>query len=1035
MKLIKRILIFLGVIAILTTGAAVVLPMVFKDELIAIVKDAANDMLNARLDFGDVQLSLLRSFPDLSFKMEDLSIEGIDDFEGLSLASVKSIDLQLDVLSVLQRSKPIVVKSVQVDQPDIQIMVLKNGLANYNIAKTTDSPASSSSGQAVYQFKLNSYAINNGKLIYEDHASNLKLLIDQLQHSGSGAFDTNIFDVDAQTTIDALSLVYDDMTYLKDAAVDWTTTLGIDQSKGLYAIKENSLAVNALLLKLDGFIQMIEEGLQLNMSLRAPENEFKNLLSLIPDAYTQNFEQVESNGNFILEAFSNGTYKFDNTQYPPFNLKLNISDGFVKYPDLPLPVQNINADVAVNSPSSDLDDIRIEVPKFSWDLDGSPFNASLFLQKPISDPDFESSLKGKIDLADVKKAFPGYVDEDMGGLIDMDMSLAAKMSTIEKEQYDKLKLAGKLRANNVRYPLDAFGYPAISVEKADISFSPKTATIQQFNARAGDSDLRGSGQVNNILAYFSPEKTMTGNFTLSADFINADEWYPVEPPGSTEAIINFEDTTQAVQQERPFDRFDFDVVLQADNIKYSIYNLVETQASARIKPDLITVKNAFTKVKDSDFSASGTINNLFAYLYDDGTLGGRLNLNSDFININSLYSAEETAQTVSPSESGPPESFETPTIPPRIDMVIQTDIKEVKYANISFKDLVGQLDIIEQAAVLENMAAKALGGDILLSGQYNTSEDKPYFSMKYDLKKLDFVESFKSANTFRQLNPIAEFIEGKYNTSLILDGQLGKNMYPVFSSLNAQGIFETIDGLVKGLQPLQKIGGLLKIEEFQEAVRIQDTRNYFELKNGFMEVKPFDVQIGEVKMTVAGRQSLDKNIDYTVSARVPRAMLEKSDLGSLANDGLSVLQKQAQKLGIKVEEAPFINLGISLKGALNDPNVGVKVLGLSNDEGELVAQTDSTAIKAGEVLSQKVEEGKEEVKEQAEKAVDSVKTVASQKAEAAKDSLNKKTDELKKQAEDKAKELLGVKDTAAVDSIKQALEKWNPFKKKKKKNE
>jgi hypothetical protein len=1028
MKLIKRLFIFLGILAILAVGSAAILPMIFKDELIAIVKEAANDNLNAKLDFGDVQLSLLRSFPKLSFKMDSLSIEGINEFEGLPLAKVGSIDLQLDVLSVLQRSKPIAVKSVKIDQPEIQVLVLKNGLANYNIAKASaDTTASTAPSEpSVYKFNLNSYEINNGKLLYEDRASNLNLLIDQLQHSGSGAFDTNIFDLDAATKIDALSVVYDGMTYLKDAKVDWITTLGIDQSKNLYAIKENSLSVNALLVKLDGFIQMVEDGLQLNMNLSAPENEFKNLLSLIPNAYTQDFDDVQSDGKFVLEAFSNGTYKFDNSEYPPFNVKLNIDDGFVKYPGLPLPVQNIKADVAVNSPSSDLDDIRVEAPTISWNLDGSPFVASLYLQKPISDPDFESSLKGKIDLADVKKAFPGYLDDEMGGEIDMDMSLDARMSTIEQERYEDLKLAGTLKANNVQYPLDAYGYPAISVEKADVTFSPKTATIKQFNARAGASDLRGNGSINNILAYFSPEKTMTGTFTLASNFINADEWYPVEPSTTSVAGIEFEDTTAVVQQARPFDRFDFDVAMQADNIQYSIYNLVETQARASVKPDLIKVQNAFTKIKDSDFTASGTIENLFDYLYEEGTLGGTINLTSDLININSLYSPGEQVPPISPSESGPAEAFETPTIPPRIEMVIQTDVKEVKYVDISFKNLVGQLDILEQAAVLENMAAKALGGDILLSGQYNTQDkDKPYFSMKYDLQRLDFVESFKSANTFRQLNPIAEFIEGKYNTSLILDGQLGKNMYPVFSSLNAQGVFETIDGVIKGLAPLQKIGNLLKIEEFQNAVKIEDTRNFFEMKNGFMEVKPFDVVVEGIKMTIAGRHSLDKNLDYTISARVPRDMLDESGLGSLANEGLSVLQQQAQKLGIKIDDAPFINLGITLKGALSDPNVGVKVLGLSDGEGEVMTQTDSTAVQVGEILEEKVEEGKQEVKEQAEKAVDSAKTVVSEKVEAAKDTLSKK-------AEEKAKELLGIKDTSAVDSIKQALEKWNPFKKKKK---
>lgn len=1026
MKIVKRVFIILGILAILVVGTAALVPIIFKDELVAIVKDAANDHLNAKLDFGEVQLSLLRSFPDLSFKLEDISITGIEEFEGLPLARIQTFELELDLLSVIQSSKPVVVKSINIDKPEIQILVLNNGKANYDIAKTTDTSPSpdTSAEEAVYKFKLNKYNIRQGKLIYEDHAAKLKLLIDQLQHSGSGAFDNNIFDLQALTSIQSLSLIYDQMTYLRDAQIDWATTLGINQKDQLYAIKDNKLSVNALLLQLDGSVQMIQEALKINMNLSAPENEFKNLISLIPNAYTQNFDQVESSGDFALEAYASGVYKFDNSEYPPFNARLDINNGYVKYPDLPLPIENIRAEVALASPSSNFDDILIEAPRLGWTIDENPFLASLTLRKPISDPDFESTLKGKLDLEDLKRALPGYLDQDMAGLLDFDMALSARMSTIEKEQYDELALSGQLDAANIRYPLDAYGYPALSLTKANVTFTPQQATINQLVAQAGDSDLRGNGQINNLLAYFSPEKTMTGNFVLSSNFIDADQWYPPAPPKNESLAIDFQDTTKVNTTERPFDRFDFNVALDAEKIQYTSYLLENTEAEARVRPNLIRIKNAVSKIKDSDFRASGRIDRLFDYLYDDGTLGGQLNLQSDLINLNSLYAPEGSATPTTSSNT----TYEAPLIPANIEMIIQTNIKELRYGEITFKEMAGQLDITDQAAILQDMSARALGGDILLSGQYATKDsDQPYFSIKYDLKKLDFVESFKKASIFKKLNPIAEFVEGKYSTSLILDGRLGNNLYPDFSTLNAQGFFETIDGLVKGLQPLQKIGSLLKINELQQAVRIQDTRNYFEVKNGFVEVKPFDLRIDEIDMKIAGRHSLDQNMDYVINARAPRAMLEKSNIGALAGEGLAALEKQAQKLGIKVDQAPFINLGITVKGSLKNPDIGVKVLGLSNEDGAIVAQTDSSSVRLGEVLSEKAEQGKEE----AGKVIDSAKVAVKEKAEATKDSLSQK---LKEQAEEKAREILGKGDSTTVDSIKQALEKWNPFKKKKKNN-
>ncbi len=1035
MKIFKRTLIILGFIAVLLAGTAVVIPFLFKDQLIAIVKEAANDNLNATLDFGDVQLSLLRNFPHLSFKIEDISLVGQGAFENLPLVRVRSFDLKLDLLSVLQSKKPIAIKSVRISRPEIQVLVLNNGLANYNIAKTAveAEPSAAAPEEAVYKFNLDRYEISDGRLIYEDHAARLKILIGRLQHNGSGAFDTNLFDLKAITHIDSLTILYDDLAYLKNVEVDWATTLGVNQKEQLYAIKDNSLSVNALLIKLDGFVQLLENAMKINMNLSAPQNEFKNLLSLIPNACTQQFDQVESRGSFVLEAYSNGVYAFDHSAYPPFNLKLNIDQGYVKYPDLPLPIENIQSEIAVISPSSDFDDIRVEIPRLGWTISDRPFLGSFFLQDPISDPDFESSLKGSLDLEALSKAFPAYLDQEIGGILDMDLTMDAKMSTIEKERYDQIKLNGALNAENVRYPLDSYGYPGLYVRRANVLFSPSKATVNQFTAQAGRSDLTATGQINNLAAYFSPEKTMTGSFVVTSDYVDADEWYPAAPPASDTPVIAFEDTTRAAPQERPFDRFNIKVDLEAKKIKYTQYELEDTRAQAVVQPDLITVSNAVTRIKDSDFKAYGRIERLFEYLYEDGILGGQLMLQSNLINMNSLYAAS-TPETQ--KEELPATAYEAPLIPANIELAINTDIKELRYGEVGFWDLKGLLDIVDQSAVLQNMTARALGGDVLLSGQYDTRDpENPAFSLKYDLQQLDFVESFKKANTFRQLNPVAEFIEGKYSSSLILDGKLGKNLYPDLSSLNAQGFFETVDGMIKGFQPLQKIGNILQVKELQEAININDTRNYFELKNGFVNVQPFDLQVKDIKMNIAGRHSLTQQLDYTIKAQMPRTMLDKSGLGELAGEGLAVLEKQAQKLGIKVEQAAFVNLGIQVGGTIQKPDIKVSVLGLSNEDGEVVAQTDTSGTALGGVISEKVEQGKQRAKEEAERVIDSAKSIASEKTEAAKDSLSQKAEELKKQAEQRAKEILGQGDSTAVDSIKQALERWNPFKKKNKKNE
>lgn len=86
---------------VVVIGAAVVLPVVFKDDLVALVKTQANENVNARIDFGEFDLSLLKSFPDFTLSIHDVVIENEGDFEGVTLARIGVLEISLDLMSVI----------------------------------------------------------------------------------------------------------------------------------------------------------------------------------------------------------------------------------------------------------------------------------------------------------------------------------------------------------------------------------------------------------------------------------------------------------------------------------------------------------------------------------------------------------------------------------------------------------------------------------------------------------------------------------------------------------------------------------------------------------------------------------------------------------------------------------------------------------------------------------------------------------------------------------------------------------------------
>ncbi|MEQ8703228.1 MAG: AsmA-like C-terminal region-containing protein [Phaeodactylibacter sp.] len=1035
MKIAKRLLIAFLLLIVLFLGAAIAIPYFFKDELVAMAREEANKTVNAEVSFSDVNLSLIRSFPDFNLRIDSFSVVGKDVFEGVTLAKGTYAALTLDLMSVIRSSEPVALKSIHLEKPELNIFVLKDGTANYDIALPSEAPADTSGTEADYSnlvIQLASYSIAEGSLLYDDHSLDTYLEIKGLNHSGTGNFTVDIYDLDTQTDIESMTVAQSGITYLDAAKAQLDAIFNIDSPNSKYTLKDNQLTINALQLNADGFVQLDGDDINMELAFNSPQNEFRHLLSLIPNAFIEGYESVDATGKFTLEGNVSGTYNGTTEAYPAFNISTSISDGRVKYPDLPLGINNINTRANIKSPGSDFDDLLVDVPRFSMTLGNNPFEASFRLRTPISDPDVQAAAKGRIDLSELSQAFPIEGIEEMAGLIVADLNVDTRLSYIEQGAYEQVNMSGDLKVENLIYA--AAGLPKVQIREASMGFTPQYVDLRSFQAQLGKSDLQGSGRIDNILAYFSPEKTMTGKLKASSTFFDAGEW--VTDTETTSATVT--DTTTAAADAEIFDRFDFELEADAKTIVYDSYTIKNAMVRGEIKPNLLRVDDAGAVIGESDFTGNGVITGFFDYLFEAGVLGGNLRLNSNRLNLNEFM--PETTEATGEGDASS-ESYGVIPVPPNIDMEMMANIGHLTYTNIDLKNVSGHLVIANEAIILDDVRANGLGGELAMSGSYETTNpEEPGFSFKYDLSKLQFQEAFNTFNTFEKLAPIGKYIKGRFNSTLILDGKLGQDLYPKLSTINAEGFLQTIDAVLQQFKPLQAIGNSLQVQELKEAISIKNTKNWFEVKNGTLELKEYDARIAGIDMKIGGTYNVTDLMNMNIKAQVPREKLGNNALGAAANSGLKLLESQASKLGLNIGQSEFVNLGINLKGALEDPKVAVKLLGLDGKSGEDGGLVEQTKGQVKEEINQKVQEGKKAAEEAAQKAADSLRNLAKAQADQA-------AEDLKKQAEQAIKDQLGNKvDSAtqkkvdealdqvggkATDKIKDNLDKFNPFKKKK----
>src|SRR5204863_5108996 len=107
----------------------------------------------------------------------------------------------LDLMSVISGDK-MKIKSVFLSQPNLKFKVLKSGKANWDIYKTQPETPGKPVDTTASNFKIGikKWEIEDGKLVYEDLSIPFMMKALHVDHTGSGDFEKNIFDMVSHTT-------------------------------------------------------------------------------------------------------------------------------------------------------------------------------------------------------------------------------------------------------------------------------------------------------------------------------------------------------------------------------------------------------------------------------------------------------------------------------------------------------------------------------------------------------------------------------------------------------------------------------------------------------------------------------------------------------------------------------------------------------------------------------------------------------------------------------------------------------------------
>lgn len=528
----KKFLKIFGIFIVLLIASIFLIPIIFKDDLIKLAKDTANDNLNAKVEFGDFDLSLISNFPNFSFNIKDVQVDNVGDFEGTTLAKIKELNLVIDLQSVLGGDE-IKVRKIQIIEPEMTVRVLNDGRANYDIAKASDDTDKTSKEEeelskdnGEFQLTLKLFSIEKANIIFDDHQSDMYASLKNYNFNLKGDFSENITDIDVHTFCDAIDYKMEGIKYMKRTKLDFKSVLGADLDKMKFDIKTNTLQLNELILNLKGWVEIIEDRYAMDINLASNETSFKSILSMLPAIYLKDFEDIQTSGDFGIKLDAKGTYKEVGEEIflPMFKLDFYVKNAMFNYPDLPNKVENINIKLKVGSKGGDLDNTVVNLEKFDMKFAGNSFHMKLITSNPMSDPNIDMELKADLDLGKMKHIIEMEEGDALTGIIKTDMKMKGKVSTLEKEDYENFEALGNLFIKDLLYTSTELPYD-VKIQNADLEFNPKILDLKKMDCQIGKGDYHLNGQLQNFIPYaLTDHAELTGNVNYVSNYIDLDEF-------------------------------------------------------------------------------------------------------------------------------------------------------------------------------------------------------------------------------------------------------------------------------------------------------------------------------------------------------------------------------------------------------------------------------------------------------------------------------------------------------------------------------
>lgn len=543
----KKIVKIAAIVVAIVLVIALVAPMVLRGKIAEIVKREANAMLNARLDFEKLDISLLRHFPRASLELKGLTLVGEEPFAGDTIVAARRISVVVNVMSLFG-DEGFEVTKIILSEPALHAHKLADGRVNWDVMKASEeapvedeTPADAEPSS--FRLSVRDFRISDAAIRYEDDSTSMRFSTAPLSLRLRGDMSAAKTDLDLRLTARGMRLVSGGIPMLSDAEAELNAVIEADLENNRFTFSHNKLRLNAIEVGLDGWVELKDDAVAMDITAGCDKVQFKDVLSLIPAFYTRDFRSLAASGELSMALWARGEMR--GAALPAFEIKTEVRNGSFQYSSLPKAVEGININLRIANPGGVTDKTEIDLSKFTLRMAGNTLSASAYATNLVADPTFRAGVDGRVDLGAVKEVYPLEKGVELSGLITADVKVSGRMSDIEKNRYERIGASGTFVVEKLGLTMP--GLPAVHIRRAAATITPASMTLGEFGVTVGRSDLAANGQLTGYIGYLLRGDMLSGRLYVKSELLDLNEIMNVMPDSAPEETAATEASAEPMQ--------------------------------------------------------------------------------------------------------------------------------------------------------------------------------------------------------------------------------------------------------------------------------------------------------------------------------------------------------------------------------------------------------------------------------------------------------------------------------------------------------